>query len=382
MGLLSRIAISFALGSAVVSTQAAPPHPAPQLVAYVFPRDSVLTSGQVDPYIATRFNYAFANIQDGRIVAGYAHDAENFAFLTSLRRQNPRLTVLISVGGWLWSGNFSDMALTKESRARFIQSAVDFVRQYNLDGLDIDWEYPGLPGAGHTFRAEDKQNFTALLSELRIAFNRESKQSGRKLYITIAAGASPDFLAHTEMSKVAGIVDMVNLMSYDYYVPGGEPTTGHNAALYTNPQDPEKTSADASVHSFETAGVPARKLTLGVPLYGHAWAGVSAANHGLYQPGKPAPIGWTSFSLVESTMLNHGYTRTWDAVARVPTLYNNENQTFVSYEDERSIADKCQYVHIHKLAGIMIWDLEDDDAPGTLMKAINACLRLARIPSR
>lgn len=374
MGLLRRIAVSFALGSAVASAQPASPRPPSQLVAYVFPRDSVLTSSQIDPHIATRFNYAFANIKDGRMVTGFAHDSENFAYLTSLRRDNPQLTVLISVGGWLWSGGFSDMALTPESRARFIQSAVAFVRQYSLDGLDIDWEYPGLPGATTAFRPEDKQNFTALLSELRAAFNRESKQTGRKLYITIAAGASPDFLAHTEMRKVAAIVDMVNLMSYDYYEPGSGPITGHNAALYTNPHDPQKTSADASVHLFEAAGVPARKLTLGVPLYGHAWAGVPAANHGLYQPGKPAPDGWTSFSFIESNLLNHGFTRTWDTEARVPTLYNTSTQTFVSYEDPQSIAGKCEYVHTHKLAGIMVWDLEDDDASGTLMKAINACL--------
>lgn len=375
MLLLRRIFISFAAAFSIASAQAASHRSARQLVAYVFPQNSVLTTAQVDPLSATRLNYAFANIQDGRIVTGYGHDAENFAFLTSLRRQNPRLTILVSVGGWLWSGNFSDMALTKKSRARFIESAIGFIKQYDLDGLDIDWEYPGLPGTGHAFRAEDKQSFTALLSELRVAFNRESKQLGRKLYITIAAGASPDFLANTEMNKVARIVDMVNLMSYDYYVPGAGPTTGHNAALFTNPQDPEKTSADASVHAFQQAGVPARKLTLGVPLYGHAWAEVPDANHGLYQSGKAAPNAWTPFSLVESAMLNHGFTRNWDAIARVPTLYNSETHTFVSYEDEQSIAGKCQYVRTHGLAGIMVWDLEDDDASGTLMKAINADLR-------
>ncbi|HEY2861101.1 MAG TPA: glycoside hydrolase family 18 protein [Terracidiphilus sp.] len=345
-----------------------------QLVAYVFPRDAAIAPGQIDPHIATRFNYAFANIADGQIVTGTTHDAENFVFLTSLRHDNPKLTVLISVGGWLWSGKFSDMALTKKSRARFIQSAVDFVKQYNLDGLDIDWEYPGLPGATQAFRPEDKQNFTALLSELRTAFNRESKQLHRKLYITIAAGSSNEFLAHTEMSKVARIVDMVNLMSYDYYEPGDGAITGHNSPLYANPQDPAKASSDSSVRAFEAAGVPPRKLTLGVPLYGHTWAGVADVNHGLFQPGKPAPNGWFNFGMLPSS-LEHGFTRTWDPSSRVPTLYNKETQTFISYEDEQSIAGKCQYVHQHKLAGIMIWDLEDDDASSTLMKAINAGLQ-------
>jgi chitinase len=335
----------------------------------------VLTAGQVDPHSVTRLNYAFANIQDGRMVTGFAHDAENFAFLTALRNQNPKLTVLVSVGGWLWSGNFSDMALAKESRARFIDSAADFIAQYQLDGLDIDWEYPGLPGATQSFRPEDKQNFTALLGELRERFNREQKKSGRRLYLTIAAGASSEFLTHTEMDKVARLVDTVNLMSYDYYEPGSGPITGHHAALFTNPNDPEKASGDASVRAFEQAGVPAGKLLLGIPLYGHAWADVPSTGNGLYQPGKPAPNASAPFSLIASSMVSHGFERTWDPVSQVPTLYNPQTRVFVSYEDEQSIAAKCKYVHARKLAGVMIWDLENDDPSGTLLKAINACLR-------
>jgi chitinase len=349
--------------------------PTPLLVAYIFPQDAALTAGQVDPHSVTRFNYAFANIKDGRMVMGFAHDAENFAFLTALRKEDPQLTILVSVGGWLWSGGFSDMALSKESRARFIDSAADFIAQYQLDGLDIDWEYPGMEGSTKAFRPEDKQNFTALLSELRERFNRDAKKNGRRLYLTIAAGASPEFLAHTEMDKVARLLDTVNLMSYDYYEPGEGPITGHHAALFTNPNDPQKESADASVHAFEQAGVPADKLVLGVPFYGHAWSDVPPTANGLYQPGKRAPNVYAQFSAIQSSMLGHGYTRFWDPVARVPWLYNAETRVFVSYEDEQSIAGKCEYVHANKLAGIMFWDFESDDPSGTLLKAVNACLR-------
>ena len=347
----------------------------PVIVAYIFPQNAQLTAGQVDPHRITRLNYAFANIQDGRMVTGFAHDEENYAFLTGLRKENPRLTVLVSVGGWLWSTNFSDMALTRESRAKFIDSASDFIAQYQLDGLDLDWEYPGMPGAGHPFRPEDKQNFTALLTELRQRFIRDEKKNGRRLYLTIAAGSSPDWIAHTEMDKVARIVDTVNLMAYDYYEPGSGPITGHHAAMFTNPADPEKTSGDASVRAFEKAGVPAGKLLLGLPFYGHVWSDVPAGNRGLYQPGKPAPQTGASFGVIQSSMLDHGFTRYWDSTSQVPWLYNADTRTFISYEDEQSIAGKCRYVHDHKLGGIMIWDLEDDDASGTLLKAINACLR-------
>ncbi|UWZ85027.1 glycoside hydrolase family 18 protein [Occallatibacter riparius] len=376
---LSIVAVS---GAAFAASRKA----APLLVMYVFPQNAALTAGQVDAHSMTRINYAFANIEGGRVVTGFSHDAENFAFLTALRKENPELKVLVSVGGWLWSCNFSDAALTKESRARFIDSAAEFIAQNQLDGLDIDWEYPARRGAGYSkdchqnpggsdFRPEDTQNFTALLGELRARFDVESKKNGRRLLLTLAAGASPAWLEHTEMNKVARAVDTVNLMAYDYYEPGSEPTTGHHAALYTNPNDPKKESGDASVRAFEKAGVPADKLVLGVPFYGHAWGDVPATANGLYQPGKPAPNVYAQFGAIQSSMIGHGYTRFWDPVAKVPYLYNAETRTFVSYEDPESLKGKCAYVHEKKLAGMMVWDLESDDAEGTLLKALNACLR-------
>lgn len=366
-----RFALSVALlAVAAMYSAAAPVRSTTQIVAYVFPQNATLAPGAVDPHSITRVNYAFALIQDGRIVPGYAHDAENLAFLTALRSQNPSLTVLVSVGGWLGSGGFSDMALSHESRARFIDSVMDFLHQHDLDGLDVDWEYPGQPGAGNKFRSEDKHNFTLLLKEIRQRFDTAQTKTRKHLYLTIAAGASNDFLEHTEMSQVARIVDDVNLMAYDNYEPGSGPITGHHSALFTNPADPNKASADAAIKAYETAGVPAHKLILGIPFYGHSWSDVPDRDHGLYQPGKAGPNGWATFDLIESSMIGHGFTRYWDSTASVPWLYNAETHTFVSYEDEQSVAAKCHYVLAHKLAGVMFWDLEYDSA-GKLLHTID-----------
>jgi chitinase len=342
----------------------------PQAIAYVFPNESVIKPGEVDGKKLTRINYAFSNIKGSRMVIGSPLDAQNFATLVALKKENPSLKVLVSVGGWLWSGGFSDMALTHESRGIFADSVIDFLKQYQLDGLDIDWEYPAQQGSTKHFRPEDTQNYTLLLAELRSRFDKEEKPLHRRLYLSIAVGGEMDFIKHTEMDKVQKYVDTVNLMAYDYYEPGSEPTTGNQAPLFTNPADPKKISADQSIQDYEQAGVPAEKIVLGVPFYGHAWGQVPEQNHGLFQPGKTSPNTYARYGNIVSSMLNQGYTRYWDAAASAPYLYNPDKRIFVSYEDPESLALKCKYVLDHKLAGVMFWDYESDPT-GTLLNTID-----------
>ncbi|MGD0831161.1 MAG: glycoside hydrolase family 18 protein [Terracidiphilus sp.] len=342
----------------------------PVVVAYVFAKDSAIQPGEIAARKLTRINYAFANLVDGRVAMGYANDDKNLAMLVALKQQNPSLTVLVSAGGWLWSGRFTDIALTKESRAVFIASAVDFITRHQLDGLDIDWEFPALPGATYNYRPEDKQNYTLLLKELRQSFNRLEKKLGRPLYLTAAVGASQEFLDHTEMNKAQKYLDTVNLMAYDYYQGSSDPTTGHHAPLFSNPADPKKISADRSVREYEQAGVPPEKIVLGVPFYSHSWSEVPSTNNGLFQAGKP-PVAEQSGS--PQDLLKNGFIRYWDSVAFAPYLYNSERKVFVSYDDPQSLAAKCKYVLDHRLRGIMFWDYEADKT-GALLDAVDAGL--------
>jgi chitinase len=341
-----------------------------QIIAYIFPRNRVLQPTDVDAAKLTRINYAFANIQDGRIVIGAPVDEANFAMLAGLKQQNASLQILVSVGGWLWSGDFSDMVLTKTSREHFIDSVAEFIERYKLDGLDIDWEYPGLIGAGNRFRPEDSRNYTLLMKELRARFNRMQRTLGRPLLLSVAAGASSEFIAHTEMGHVARYLDTVNLMAYDYYEPGSEKISGNHAPLYTDPADPKRISADRSVAEFEQAGVPARKIVLGVPFYGHVWGNVGPMNHGLFQPGAPVPNAFANYGNIVGSMIGHGYARYWDAAASVPYLYSEEKKQFVSYEDPESLALKCAYVRRKGLAGVMFWEYMGDPT-GALLNTIN-----------
>lgn len=347
---------------------------APVIVGYVFPRGAVLKPGQINAHNLDRINYAFASTKDGRLVAGSPADAQNLATLIALKKEKPPLQVLISVGGWLGSKDFSDIALTAQSRKIFVDSAMDFLEHNRLDGLDVDWEYPGQAGAGHAYRAEDKWNFTLLLEDLRKRFTQEEKASGRRLYLTIAAEASEDYLAHTEMAKVQSIVDQVNLMAYDFNEAPSHGLTSHQAPLYTDPRSPISDSIDSSVRAYERAGVPSTKLILGVPFYGRSWEQVSSVDHGLFQPGKPSTRDFIPFAEINGSLLGHGFTRYWDAAASAPYLYSEGQKVFVSYDDSESIARKCSYVLSHRLGGVMFWEYFDDPS-GTLTETIDRALQ-------
>lgn len=129
------------------------------------------------------------------------------------------------------------MALTEESRSKFAKSAAEFVRKYKLDGIDIDWEYPGLPGIGNTHRPEDKKLYVALKSSKRRTDKYEAEDN--KHYSTTVAGAADEFVEATEMGEVARYLDFVNLMTYDFYVAEADLITGHHTCLYTNPDAPK-----------------------------------------------------------------------------------------------------------------------------------------------
>jgi chitinase len=373
---LRRVAAGCVLAFATLSAAAAELPQELAVVGYVFPLNSLLKPGQIDAGQLTRINYAFADIQNGRLTVGTSVDAQNLALLTGLRAQNPSLTVLVSVGGWLGSGEFSGVALTVQSRAIFVSSVVDFLRRYGLDGLDVDWEYPGMPGAGHAFRPDDKHNFTLLLRDLRSRFDQEKKATGRRLFLTIAAGASDEYLSHTEMREVQRYLDTVNLMSYDYAMASISATTSNSAPLFTDPAASNQGSADASVRAFESAGVPSGKILLGVPFYGHIWGQVADRNHGLFQRGKPVPGDFATFTDIQQNMLGHGFMRYRDEAAAVPYLYSAEAKEFVSYDDAESLAAKCAYVKTHKLGGVMFWQYLDDPS-GELMQTLNRVLLLS-----
>jgi chitinase len=365
---------------ALVTAVVAPAHaahflnrPHYEVVGYIFSRDRTLDASTISATKMTRINYAFFALKNGVIVEGGAHDSGNITVLTSLRKQNPKLQILISVGGGdVGSAGFSDMAITREGRRKFVDSAVATVAKYGVDGLDIDWEYPGYTHVQTTtVRPADRRTYTLLLKELRQRFNREEKRLGRPLVTSSATGATQIWLDHTDMRAASKWLTTVNMMCYDWY-NDVEPNTGHDSPLHTVTADPKHISIDDAVKKNLAAGVPARKLVVGVPFYGRRWEGVEGANNGLWQPivGKGEEV---DFGDIQPLVNQNGFTRFWDNTAAAPYLYNTQSKTFITYNDAEAEAARTAYVKEHHLGGIMFWQYTGDPH-NTLLDAIAAGL--------
>lgn len=330
-----------------------------KIIGYVAGWRDGWTTEKIDAQKLTHINYAFADIVDGKVHSYVDNDDYNFQVLDSLKEKNPDLKILISVGGWSRSKFFSDAALTKESREIFSESAVDFIKKYSLDGVDLDWEYPGLSGDGNVYRVVDKQNFTLMLKSLREHLDQQAEIEDRDdpYLLTIATGASKNYLEHTEMNKAHQYLDFINVMTYDYHT-GGSPIAGHHTNLYPS-QSIHFTgsSADQSIQWHIDSGIPSEKLVLGVAFYGRYWSDVRPVDHGLYQWTPGGDRGGAGFDELKDEYINkNGFTRYWDEEAKAPYLWNPETQTFLTYDDEESLSLKTNYIKARGLGGAMFWE--------------------------
>ena len=334
---------------------------------------------KIDAMKLTHINYAFANIINGEVVFDTTEidnmslNKKDLAYLTALRDVNPSLKVIISVGGWGWSGNFSDAALNDSTRERFAVSAAKFICENNLDGIDLDWEYPNQPGAGNRYRPEDINNFTLLLKATREKIDSLSHETtGRDYLLTIATGADSVYAANTNLADISKYVDFINLMTYDLH-NGNTKQAGHHSNLFISQYDsPYGDATDRAVKMHINAGVPARKLNIGIPFYGRRWLHVKPVNNGIYQ-SSPAGGEGIPYKIVKEALRDTIYIRCWDSTACAPWLWNSRDSVFISYDDTLSIRLKMEYIRKNKLGGAMFWEYAED-TDGSLLDAIDNSL--------
>lgn len=329
------------------------------IIGYVPGFRGAIDVSTIDANKLTHINYAFVNVLDSvAVLTNLETDTINFRLLNSLKAVNPELKIFISLGGWSWSDYFSDAVLTERSRKKFAKSSIDIVARYHLDGVDIDWEYPGMRGEDNVFRPEDKENFTLMFKELRRQLDSLSQDTGKKYLLSTAVPEFAGIFDKTNMGEAAKYMDYVNVMAYDFHVVAGD-TVGHHANLYDT-ESRKGRSAHEGILRFIKHGVPAEKLVLGVPFYGRSWIMKTADNKGLNRVADSLASGGGYTEIKDSIAKLPGYQRYWDDKAKSPYLFNEDRKQLIVYDDEESVKIKCDYVKENNLAGVMFWEYSSD----------------------
>jgi chitinase len=299
-------------------------------VAYVTSWTSVMP----DPAYVTHINYAFGHVN--KDFNGIRIDNESrLKSLVELKTKYPALKILISVGGW-GSGRFSEMAALDSNRNKFAEDCLRVIRQFKLDGIDIDWEYPTSNAAKISSSPDDTKNYTLMMKAIR------DKIGAGKL-LTLASVADGKYI---DFKAIEPLIDFVNIMTYDMGSP-----PNHHAGLYRSKYT-GWISADEGVTAHVNAGVPLNKLVLGIPFYGHGKSGIA---------------GFIDYK--EIVKLN-GFKSQWDDQAKVPFLENEKGEFVCTYENPESIAIKCNYILSRGMLGAMYWEYAGDTEDGILRKAV------------
>ncbi|NP_001034516.3 chitinase 2 precursor [Tribolium castaneum] len=314
----------------------------------------------IDPNICTHINYAFLGVYPNGTLQMIDEwgDIEkgNFAEVEALKEINPNLKTIISIGGWN-AGNaiLAPIAASPELRANLIASSFEYFEKYGFNGLDIDWEYP---------EAKDKENFITLLREIKEAFQPKGH------LLTIAVSAIPIDDAY-DIPGMSENVDVINLMTYDFHIPGGG-IAAENSPLYwggaDTPWQREYENVNSTVVNWVNAGADPGKLTIGLAFYGHTFQLADPAQHDLGAPvidaGMSGPYtkGYGVMGFNEICEFTGDWTRVFDDQQKVPYKYKDDQ--WIGYDDEESVALKVQFAKDHNMAGLMIWTVDMDDFLG------------------
>ncbi len=359
LGLLLLLAASFQPGR--------PAPPRFEVIAYYAGNGEDLDRYRFDQL--TQVIFSFCHLRGDELAVDNAGDSIAIRKLVALKRHYPHLRIMLSLGGWCGCQPCSEVFSRESGRQTFATSVRHLLRTYGADGIDLDWEYPGIEGCpGHPWMPEDRAHFTALVQVLR-------KTLGNKYGISFAAGGFQSFFDHSiDWAKVMPFIDRVNLMTYDI-VNGFSTATGHHTALYATPEQP--TSADYAVRYLDSLGVPRKKMVLGAAFYARTWVNVESNNRGLYQPGTFR--SFVNFNRLEEKLsAANGFTHYRDTIAKAPYAYSPLLREFATYDDPESIAEKTRYALTKGLGGIMFWELTGDRSSDGLLHAIDQARKRKR----
>ena len=311
----------------------------------------------------THLIWCFGHLDGNKLSIANATDSSIIQQMVALKQRNPKLKVMLSLGGWGGCEHCSAVFSSDSGRKEFAQSAKALNDFFKTDGVDLDWEYPVVKGfPGHAYSPDDKNNFTALVKTLRETLNPANE-------ISFAAGGFTSYIdSAIDWREAIKYVDFINVMSYDL-VHGYSKISGHHTPLYSTPQQIEST--DHAVTLMLNVGVPENKIVIGAAFYGRFFKMTSAGPVDLYQPCEFV----TGFSYKYANDSLIGFTRKWDNIAKAPYAINEQRKLIATYDDERSVALKTRYALNKNLGGIMFWQLYDDKFTRGLLDAITIVWR-------
>ena len=317
----------------------------PMVIAYLTEYTSAST---LDASHVTHINYAHGRFKnpstgDGGIVISGTHLLQK---VLALKKKRPTLKVLLMIGGWGEKADgFSMMARDAGKRTEFCQSCKAHVDTYGLDGIDIDWEYPGGGPSSNGQSKDDAANFNLVLKELR-------ETLGDTKIISFASSSSAGYV---DWSGAMEYLDYINVMTYDM----GKPPY-HNATLYHSSLT-RSTSCEESIEKHRKAGIPLDRLVLGVPFYGH---GIDPYAEDVKFREMASILSATSGTYAGKNIYH------WDDTAKVPYLTDESGTMLLGYDDAESVTWKARFVLEKGLLGAMFWEYRHDDDNGTLRKAL------------
>lgn len=327
-----------------------------KVLGYVI-QDSVVTKEQAN--ILTHIHVAFGNLtMEGDIVFDYHPFLKQ---MDQVRAWNPDIKIVLSVVP-KEPDAFTVVSASEELRENVAKTCARLVSQDGFDGVDFDWEYPCVPSNGMNCTPEDRHNYTLLCEAAKRGM--ESVGGGS---VSVAAGADLYYIDSIEPERMAEVLDYVCLMTYDLKC-GFHALSGHHTALYSSTGDVFRNSCDQALRLFESAGFPKEKLLMGAAFYSRKWEDVPDRYHGFLQLTKTGGGYGPNYDKLAYEYINkNGYVRYWDDEAKAPFLFNGS--TFISYDDEESLAHKCAYVKREDIGGIFYW-CHSGDTKGVLLRRI------------